>query len=203
MKAAFRLLIIVVCCGFLAACGKAELKPLAAQDRVLAFGDSLTFGTGAGQDESYPNQLANRIGREVVNAGVPGETTSDALARLPDALEETRPALVILCLGGNDFLQRLPPDATAANLRTMIEQIRRQGAQVLLVGVPRPGLLLEADEVYADLASALDVPLEDEALARILAKPSLKSDTVHPNAAGYRQLAEAIADRLSELGAIR
>lgn len=170
-----------------------RLQPLPPGATLLAFGDSLTHGTGAGPDEDYPSILARQLGRHVVNAGVPGETTGGGLARLPAVLAETRPALVILCLGGNDFLQQTPSADVAANLRAMVQLCRAAGADVVLVGVPRPGLLLKADPLYAELAAELKVPLENDAIAGILQRGSLKSDHIHPNARGYAVLAEALA----------
>jgi len=117
-----------------------DLSPLPVDAVVLAFGDSLTYGTGTDAEHSYPHLLGKLIGREVINSGIPGEITARGLERLPMELEEYQPALVILMEGGNDFLRRCPPDETRENLRKMIDLIRAAGADVLLVGVPAPGL---------------------------------------------------------------
>ncbi|GAA5786367.1 arylesterase [Chitiniphilus shinanonensis] len=191
-------LLILLC----VACSRPTLPRLAPDATVLAFGDSLTYGTGATAEQAYPTILAGLIGRNVVNEGVPGETTAQGRERLAQALDDTRPALVILCLGGNDFLQRLSPAETRANLAAMLSELRRRQLPVLLVGVPQLGLRLNTAPLYGELAKEFDVPLEDEALSDILAQRSLKSDTVHPNAAGYRALAEALRDSLSRHGAI-
>ena len=169
---------------------------------MLAFGDSLTFGTGAGVEDSYPAVLAAITGRNVIRAGVPGEVSAEGLKRLPALLEQHRPQLVIICHGGNDILRKLDLRKLSANLRDMIETARSHGAEVLLIGVPEPGLLLSPADHYREVAEELEVPLEAEALAEILGHRSLKSDTIHPNAAGYRKLAQAIADLLAETGAI-
>lgn len=163
---------------------------------VLAFGDSITAGSGAGQGESYPSVLSGLIGHTVINGGVPGDTTDGGLARLQDLLDEHRPALVVLCLGGNDLLQRADEARIVANLRTMIDMIKASGSDVVLIGVPSPGLVLSTAPFYEDLAREFNIPCECEAVADILSSPGLKSDQIHPNAAGYRRMAEAVAEVL-------
>jgi acyl-CoA thioesterase-1 len=182
----------------LAGCEKSpRLRMLPPDAVVLAFGDSLTYGTGAVREESYPAVLAARLQRPVVNAGIPGEVSAEGLSRLPALLAEHRPALVLLCHGGNDFLRRGDPEEVRGNLRRMIELAQSSGAQVVLVGVPQPGIFLAAAPLYREVAAEFGLPYEGEALAEILADRSLKSDTIHPNAAGYRQLAETLAELIA------
>lgn len=185
------------------ACSKTpQLSVLAADATVLAFGDSLTAGTGAGDSESYPAELARLIGRNVVNGGVPGEVSAVGVQRLPELLDRERPALLILCHGGNDLLARQNHLLIAENLRTMIHIAREHGVPVLMVAVPSPDLTLKPPSLYADLARELNIPLEHKSLRHILGKSALKSDHIHPNAAGYRLLAEALADLLKKSGAL-
>jgi len=169
-----------------------QLQPLAASDTVLAFGDSLTYGTGAGSDESYPARLEQLIRRPVINAGVPGEVTEAGLSRLPALLDRYRPALLILCHGGNDLLRRSGEEQAAENLRAMVRLARERGVEVVLLGVPKPGLSLAPPDFYAGIAREFDLPYDADTLSDILADRSRKSDYIHPNALGYRQLAEAV-----------
>jgi len=189
-----RLLVLLCFLPLFLACSRdPQLKPLPEGAVVLAFGDSLTYGTGAAPNESYPAVLEGLLGRTVINAGVPGETSDRGLARLPALLDEYRPKLVILCHGGNDLLQKRSETELAANLKAMVQLARDAGAEVLLVAVPRPGLLLDAAPLYTAVASELQLPCEEDALADILQRGGLKSDYIHPNAKGYARLAAALA----------
>jgi lysophospholipase L1-like esterase len=184
-------------------CGQqAKLLPLAPDTVVLAFGDSLTYGTGANENESYPAQLARITGRRVVREGVPGEVSAAGLARLPAALDEHRPRLLILCHGGNDFLRRLPKEQAAENLRAMIRLARGRGVDVLLIGTPEIGFTLTPPAFYADIAKQFGIPYEGEVMTKILRNGSLKSDQIHPNAQGYRLMAERVFDLLKKSGAL-
>ena len=187
----------------LAACGKGpQVTPLAQDAVVLAFGDSLTFGTGAQPAESYPSQLAGIIGRTVVNAGVPGEISEDGLKRLPEVLEETQPKLLILCHGGNDFLRKLSESQAAANLRAMIRLAKQKNISVILIATPKPGLLLSPPDFYAEIAKEFAIPFNDDILKSVLRDNALKSDLVHPNAAGYAEIAKTVAKVLKKAGAV-
>ena len=176
-----------------------KLEPTAV---VLAFGDSLTFGTGAGLAESYPAVLERSTGRKVVNAGVPGETSAEGLERLPRVLEEIRPRLLILCHGGNDFLRRLDERSAADNVRAMVRMAKAQGIGVVLVATPKPGLPPSIPAFYAEIAASERVPFEEGAIRAVLLDNRLKSDMVHPNAQGYAQIAAAVQKVLKKAGAI-
>ena len=173
-----------------------SLPPLPPEAVVLAFGDSLTAGTGAEPHEAYPAVLQRLLHRTVLNAGIPGERAREGLARLPDLVESVNPSLVILCHGGNDILQRASADEIADPLDRMIRLLRAKHIAVLLVGVPEPTLLHRPPRLYRDLARRHGLPYEGKILSRIIARRDLKSDPVHPNAKGYREMAEALAARI-------
>ena len=138
----------------------------------------------------------------MVNSGVPGEVTGEGLSRLPEVLDKEKPALLILCHGGNDMLRRLDRQKTANNLRTMIRLARERGVAVVLIAVPAPGLSPSPPSFYREIAVEMDLPIEEETLIKVLSDGSLKSDYIHPNAAGYRKLAESIAALLKKSGAV-
>jgi acyl-CoA thioesterase-1 len=198
----FLLVAVLLVVGLTACSSPVKLQSLAADAVVVAFGDSITFGTGASEQESYPAVLEKLIGRRVVNAGVPGEVTASGLSRLPDILEREKPALLILCHGGNDQLRRLNEQQTADNIREMIRLAKQRGIAVVLIAVPSPGIFISPAPFYSGIAKELTIPLEEKTLSLVLADGSLKSDYIHPNAAGYRRLAEAIAALLKKSGAI-
>jgi lysophospholipase L1-like esterase len=190
--------------SLLAACGGSTRIPkLDAGDVVLAFGDSLTFGTGAPPTESYPAVLERAISRKVVNAGVPGETSEEGLRRLPEALDEVKPKLVILCHGGNDFLRRLDERRAGENVRAMAALARERNIAVVLLATPKPGLPPSIPAFYGEIATEMRLPFEDVVVKSVLFDNSLKSDMVHPNGQGYARMAAAVEKVLRKSGAIR
>lgn len=202
MRRAFLTLLFAL---WISACGvdAPQLPPLADDAIILAFGDSLTYGTGAKDGESYPQVLAAATGLTVIGKGIPGEESDAGLARLPEVLDAIQPDLVILGHGGNDLLRKRDPTKTKANLRRMVELAQARGASVVLLGIPKPGLFLSTHPLYRELADDLNVPLEEDALANILGDPNLKADTIHPNAAGYAELADAFNTLLRQSGALK
>lgn len=197
-------LALVLALSVLAACGREvpALPRLGPDDKVLAFGDSLTYGTGAAPQESYPEVLSRVIGRTVVASGVPGETTSGGLDRLEAVLDEHEPRILLLCLGGNDLLRKVGAATIESNLRKMVEIARGRGIGVVMIAVPEPALFGGTASFYRRIAEDFGLPLEDEVLNDVLKDNRLKSDPIHPNAEGYRRIAEAIADLLREAGAV-
>ena len=191
----------------LAGCGrdKKTAQPVPPGSTVLALGDSLTFGTGASAETSYPTVLAGLTGWNVVNAGVPGDTSAQALARLPALLAEHQPKLVIVSIGGNDFLRKLPESDTRAHVHAICKQSLDAGAQVLLVAVPRATVAAALGQMtdhalYAEVAKDLKIPLQREAWGEVLAQPDLRADAVHANARGYAQFARSVQGTAAAVG---
>lgn len=175
---------------------------------VLAFGDSVTHGTGARPGEDWPSLLAPATGWRIINAGIPGDTTLGGKARLPKLLAQYRPALVIIEMGGNDFLRRRPQREVKEDLRSLIRTARQAGAQVALIAVPELSLLAivagKPDDapIYTELGEEEGVPVMTDVLSDILGQPELCADTIHPNAAGYRKMAVGLFDSMKAIGLI-
>jgi acyl-CoA thioesterase I len=202
-------LVLLLLAVLLVACSKPHYAPIPPGATVLVLGDSVSYGTGAGKDEDYPTLLAARTGWNIINAGVPGDTTEGGLQRLPRLLQEYSPQLLLVELGGNDFLRRVPRARTASNLKAILAQSRARGVPAVLMAVPRPNLFgaavgsLSDDAIYEEIAKQTDTPIVEDVLSDVLAKNSLKSDPIHPNAQGYRLVAENLHLALQELGFVK
>ncbi len=182
---------------------KPQLPLLSADAVILAFGDSLTFGTGANSEQSYPAELARLTGLTVINAGIPGEVTAQGVRRLPALLDRYKPQLLLLCHGGNDLLRKTGTAVTRDNIEKMITAAGQRNIPTLLIGVPQPALMfLEAAPIYNEIAEVHGLVYEGEILPEVEADNKLKSDRIHPNAAGYRRMADAISQLLRQSGAL-
>lgn len=189
----------------LVACDKANpvFQKLSKDGIILAFGNSLTYGTGASKDTNYPAILTQLSGHKVINAGIPGEISLVGRNRLPALLDEYQPELLILIHGGNDLLKKIPHQQTRANLTQMIMEARQRGIKVVMLGVPKPSLILMGSaKFYQQVADKTKTPIDLDTLAKILRSNRLKSDSIHPNSEGYRIMAENIFNLLQVSGAL-
>jgi lysophospholipase L1-like esterase len=188
----------------LSACGgsQQQLARLPDDAVILAFGDSLTFGSGAEKGESYPAVLETSVNRKVINAGVPGELSVQGLKRLPKLLDKYKPDLLILCHGGNDILQKHDLAKAESNIRQMIILAENKNIPVILLGVPEPGLFLNDADMYNNIAENTEVTFIPNLIAKILSDASMKSDPVHPNNTGYSKMASALTSTLRNRGAL-
>ncbi|MGP5209793.1 GDSL-type esterase/lipase family protein [Psychrobacter alimentarius] len=181
-----------------------QQNSLPAGSTVIALGDSLTYGYGASLDAAYPTVLANLSQWKVINAGVNGDTSADVLARVDDITAQN-PDLVLLGVGGNDVLRRIPSETTRANINTTIKTLQSENIEVVLIAEPyfsTSALFGKASDnpIYEEIADAKKIPLYSGGWSAVLSDNTLKSDRIHANAAGYRQFAEGLHDYLQEEG---
>lgn len=199
------LLAIVVLCGLIAALWvrRTYYYPItnrhAGGDVIVALGDSLTYGTGADRPQAWPAVIQQRYGISIVNRGVPGDTTADALQRLDKDVLALAPRIVVVLLGGNDMLQQAPREQMFANLRRIITEIQESGAMVLLVGLNGFPFDNGMGSEYARLARETGCAYVPNILRGIFTNAKLKSDQIHPNAAGYEIMADRIYHGLKPL----
>ena len=203
-------LVLAVPVLFLAACSEQyAYDPLAPGATVLAFGDSVTHGAGAEQGEDYPALLARATGWQVINAGIRGDTAKKAKDRLEELLHRHRPDMVIVELGGNDFLRKWPTSSVKDDLHTIITTCQGSGAITVLVAAPRLSLLragvgaLKDSSIYQELAEETGAVLVEDIFSAILSDDQLHTDPVHPNARGYEVLTAGIVDTLRSQGLFR
>lgn len=192
----------------LVSCGKSVEKYAAIPQgaTVLILGDSLSYGMGANTGEDYPSLLTKTTGWNIINEGVPGDTTAGGLARLPDLLEVYQPKLLIVELGGNDLLHQTSPIEITQNLNSILGLAKAQGIQTILVAIPEISPLkaavgsLSDHPLYEKLAKETNTPLIADVFSDVLSDRALKADQIHANAKGYAVVSEKFGEKLKELG---
>lgn len=185
-------LVFIVILLFVFLRGNEKIKNYPPKDGpIVAFGDSLVAGTGSTFGNDFVSVLSTKIGESITNLGIPGDTTASGLSRLDSLLDED-PRIVILLLGGNDFIRKVPREETFSNLRLIINKIQAQGSMVLLLGV-RGGLISDnADEFFEDLAKETGSAYVPNVLSGLFADSRYMSDAIHPNNAGYAKVADKV-----------
>jgi acyl-CoA thioesterase-1 len=168
-------------------------------DTIVCFGDSLTEGVGAEAREEYPTILSRLLGIGVLNAGHRGDTTAQALERIHGAVLSKNPRLVILLLGGNDFLRQVPTGETRQNLKEIVRQIQAHGAMVAIAGIKLGFFTDEYGPIFEETAAEFGAIYIPQVMKGIFTDTKLRSDQIHPNSVGYRLIAERIAERIKPL----
>jgi acyl-CoA thioesterase-1 len=168
-------------------------------DTIVCFGDSLTEGVGAEAREEYPTILSRLLGIGVLNAGHRGDTTAQALERIHGSVLSKNPRLVILLLGGNDFLRQVPTGETRQNLKEIVRQIQAHGAMVAIAGIKLGFFTDEYGPIFEETAAEFGAIYIPQVMKGIFNDTKLRSDQIHPNSAGYRLIAERIAERIKPL----
>ncbi|MFH0985509.1 MAG: GDSL-type esterase/lipase family protein [Candidatus Omnitrophota bacterium] len=189
------LLALVVLCG----CEAKVTNRDSRGTEIVCFGDSLTFGFGAGKGEDYPSVLRTRTKLPVFNAGVLGDTTQSALVRLEKDVFPHDPKIVIITLGGNDVLRAVDWRETLANAEKIIDRIQKRGAVVVWAAV-RTGILNDPIlDGLKKMATQKHFILIPDILRGILFDPRYKYDQIHPNSDGYELMADRIFQQIKPL----
>lgn len=158
---------------------------------IVAFGDSLTHGLGATEGKSYVDDLQGMINQPIINMGKNGDTTTEALQRTQSVID-SNPKVVLILLGGNDFLQQIPKETTFNNLTTIITRIQDAGAVVVLLGIQGGIIGDKYRESFDMLANEYHTAYVPNVLDGIIGHSDLMSDPIHPNDKGYARIADKV-----------
>ncbi len=163
--------------------------------KIIAFGDSLVSGYGSTPGNDFVSQLSGRLQKPIINMGVPGNTTSDGLGRLQDVIDND-PGTVMLLLGGNDYLRKVPDDIIFKNLKEIIGKLQDKGIFVILLGI-RGGVLSDRfKDKFSRLADEMNVLYVPNVLENIIDNKEYMSDAIHPNDLGYKIIEEKIYNKM-------
>lgn len=158
---------------------------------VVVFGDSLSYGYGAPRGQSYPDLIARKISRLVINLGRNGETAVRAARRVEEVLEQN-PYMVLIEFGGNDFMRGVDFQQTVQAVSDMVDQVQTAGAVAVVVDTGGYYGMKKYSKAYQKLAKEKGAVFVKGILDGVFGKTALMSDQIHPNAKGY----EIVADKV-------
>lgn len=165
---------------------------------VVAFGDSLIEGVGATPGNDFVSVVERNLRIEIMNKGLSGDTTTSALSRINEVLA-LEPGIVIILLGGNDVIRRIPKGETFQNLERIIENFQSEGAVVILLGV-RGGILFDGyDKDFESLSKKHNTAYVSNVLDNLITNQKYMSDGIHPNDQGYAMIAKRVIPVLEKL----
>jgi lysophospholipase L1-like esterase len=201
-KAIRNFIILVIGYGLLViglqGCAKREIKNIDSKGKnIICFGDSVTLGYGAENGQDYPNVLSKMVNAPVINCGVNGDTSGEAIKRLKTDVLEKEPFLVIVEFGGNDFLRKTPIEQASRNTEEIIKNIQSAGAMVAITDISAGMIMSSYRKEFKHLCKKYDAIFIPSLFSGILTNPSLKSDAFHPNGEGYKIIAQRIYRAIS------
>ena len=186
------LFVIIFVVWFMRGATTPEIKNLHnSGQNIVAFGDSLTAGYGAGKDKSYPAVLARMINRPVVNLGLSGDTAVNAPSRLGQVLQNNL-YMVLIEFGGNDFMRSVPFEQTEQAIRHIVDEVQQAGAIAVLVDTGGYPGMSRYTKLYKQIAKEKQALFVPGILDGIFGKNKYKADPIHPNAAGYEIVAQKV-----------
>lgn len=166
---------------------------------IVFFGNSITAGVGANAGEDFPRLVGKELGVEIINAGVSGNTTGDALLRIESDVISKNPSIVVVEFGGNDFLQKVETAQTKRNLQEIVGKINQSGAKLVIIGVRRSILANDFEDFERDLAEKNQGVYVENILRGIIGDSQLMADAVHPSGEGHKRIAEKLVKVLEPM----
>lgn len=169
------------------------------QNLIVFFGNSITAGQAAGAGEDFPTLVGKNLNVPVINAGISGNTTADALKRIDRDVLDKNPSIVVVELGGNDLLQGVNVNVTKRNFDLILTKIKSTNAKIVILGIKFylfKGLYETDLQNFAKKYNAVLVP---DIMEGIIDDQNLKHDDIHPNAKGYRKIADKLTPIIAPL----
>lgn len=158
---------------------------------IVMFGDSLIEGVGASAGNTLPELLSKKIGEEVINMGIQGQTSAQGLARINSVIDMD-PKVVMVLFGGNDYLHGVKQEVTFKNIDAIVAILQEFGAVVIVLGI-QGGILIDSYKYeFKKIAERRGALYVESVLEGLIGESSLMSDEVHPNDIGYNLIAKKI-----------
>lgn len=159
---------------------------------IVFFGNSITAGQGAGAGEDFPSLIGKKLNVPVINAGVSGDTSGDALLRINKDVISKNPSIVVIELGGNDLLQGISSDVTKRNMDLILSKIKPTGAKIVILGVHIILFGVKYEATWQEIAQKNNAIYVPNILEGVMIDNSFKFDDIHPNANGYQKIADKL-----------
>lgn len=191
--------VVVTTITFILIQNRSEEKKSESSGPIVFLGNSITVGVGAEAGEDFPTLVGHELGVEIINSGVTGDTTSDALARIDQDVISKNPSVVVVELGGNDFLQKVNFETTRQNFEEIISRLSKTGAKIVIVSVRTSPFSDKYIELERNLAKKHETTYMDNILKDIISDPKLMADSIHPNGTGYQKIAQRLSGVLKPM----